>query len=75
MNRQAFIADFRAARLAAKFKPTPAPTMAARACVAARKAKSPVPFILRWDQQARAAGTVYLRPQAFALALIYRRAK
>ena len=75
MNREAFIADFRAARLAAKFRPTIPPTMAARACVADRKANSPTPFILRWDRQARANGTLYLHPQAFELALAYRRAQ
>ena len=73
MTRQEFIADFRAARLAAKFRAGSAPTPAGRSCVAARRVKPPVPFILRWDQQARATGAIYLHMRAFGLALAYKR--
>ena len=73
MTRKEFEADFRAARLAAKFKPTATPTPVGRSCVAARRAKPDVPFILRWDQRARATGTIYLHMQAFSLALTYKR--
>ncbi len=76
MNRQEFAIDYRAARLAAKFKPAEAtPTPTARSCVVARKVKPSLPFILRWDRQARADGTLYLHPQAFGLALRYRTGK
>ena len=72
MTRQEFIADFRAARLAAKFRAA-TPTPVGRSCVAARRVKPPVPFILRWDERARSVGTVYLHMQAHGLALAYHR--
>jgi hypothetical protein len=72
MTRKEFIEDFRAARLAAKFKPT-APTPVGRACVAARRAKPVLPFILRWDRHARSTGVLYEHMQAFELALKYKR--
>ena len=73
MTREEFEADFRAARLAAKFKPTAAPTPVGVSCVAARRVKPDLPFILRWDARARATGILFLHVHAFHLALTYKR--